>query len=292
MRAVREYFLLTSLFVAPERYQARAFFELRAAGNHLAERTTYRNMGYWREHPATLDEACAAMVDLLGAAARLSSGDRVLDVGCGFGEQDVRWLSLHAPRHITAIDIVPSHIKAARERVAKLGLGDRIDLRVASATKLPFAADTFDKVIALECALHFVNRTDFFHEVRRVLAPGGLLAIADPVTISGENRVGGYLTRSLGAIPKRNMYSAPAYADIMRTCGFIDVEMRSLRDDVYPPFAAYLTTRLADPEVAGRMNAAVRLMWQQWANAWHNGAAGPAKGHDYVLVVARVPPLA
>src|SRR5689334_8401808 len=118
VRAVREYFLLMSLFVAPERYRARAFFEMRTERNRLAERTTYRNMGYWRDHPATLDEACAAMVDLLGDAAQLGRDDRVLDVGCGFGEQDLRWLARCAPRHITGVDIVPAHVNAGRDKVA------------------------------------------------------------------------------------------------------------------------------------------------------------------------------
>jgi len=56
-----------------------------------------------------------------------------------------------------------------------MNLGDRLDLRVGSATSTPFADGSFDRVVALESALRFDTRRKFFEEAFRVLRPGGVL---------------------------------------------------------------------------------------------------------------------
>lgn len=291
---LKEYSMLMALLVVPERWRARAFFELRGERSRLTERSSYRNMGYWKDDPDSLDEACRALTDLLGEAAGLGPDDTVLDVGCGFAEQDLRWIERFEPRRIVGLDLVPSQIEEGRERMAALGVADRIDLRVGSATDLPFARESFDQVLALECALHFVTREDFFREAFRVLRPGGTLALVDPVTtVGGDGKgINGYLERALGAIPRANIYSTDVYAHKLRHCGFIDVRIRSLRDEVYGGFAEYLSHRLHDPEVVGRMNAALRMIWQQWVQAWRTATADQATyagNQDYILAVARVP---
>ena len=55
----------------------------------------WRNLGYWKES-RTYPAACAEMATLLGAAAALAPEDDVLDVGFGFGDQDVHWIDVFA----------------------------------------------------------------------------------------------------------------------------------------------------------------------------------------------------
>lgn len=66
----------------------------------LGEESRYLNLGYWRDKPATLDEAGEAMAALVGEAAGLGPGDVVLDACCGFGDQDVFWVRRFGPRRI------------------------------------------------------------------------------------------------------------------------------------------------------------------------------------------------
>ncbi|MEE3920938.1 methyltransferase domain-containing protein [Micromonospora sp. BRA006-A] len=51
---------------------------------------------------------------------------------------------------------------------------------------MPFGDNTFDRVVALESAFHFYPRSAFFAEALRVLRPGGVLATADIIPVSGD----------------------------------------------------------------------------------------------------------
>lgn len=105
-------------------------------------------------------------------ASRLRPGDRVLDLGCGPGHVG-RYLGLRG-LEVHGVDISERMVDVARRLNPSLTFaqGDmrRLDLRDASAA----AALAFYSII------HFSARelVDIFREIRRVLKPGGLLALA------------------------------------------------------------------------------------------------------------------
>jgi len=202
------------------------------------------NLGYWkvaRSYP----EACVAMVELLGTRAELKPGDRVLDVGVGFAEQDFVLVERFTVSHITGIDITPVHVDKGRERVAGRGLEKQIDVRLGSATAMEFPDASFEKVLALECAFHFDTRDEFMREAFRVLKPGGTIALADmlpnPDTKSNLTTAFG---RRYGHIPKTNYYDRDEYARRLAAAGFGDVLVESIREDVYPAMAKYVWQRV------------------------------------------------
>src|SRR5947208_1530322 len=132
------------------------------------DRPMWHNLGYWKKARTTA-EACADLARYLATAAEFQPADEVLDVGCGCGEQDILWSRELGISRIVGMDITPRRVDLARARVAGAGLSDRIEIRHGSATELPFADESFDKVVALECALHFRTRERFFGEAFRVL---------------------------------------------------------------------------------------------------------------------------
>jgi microcystin synthetase protein McyJ len=202
------------------------------------------NLGYWNV-ARTYPDACIAMVELVGKRAGLQPSDEVLDVGVGFAEQDFILLDRFKVSHITGIDITPVHVDKGRERVAKRGLEQQIDIRLGSATAMEFPDASFERVLALECAFHFDTRDQFMREAFRVLKPGGTIALSDMLPNQGEksSRLTAF-GRRYGHIPEANLYDREEYARRLSAAGFGEVLVESIREDVFPGMANYSRQRV------------------------------------------------
>ncbi len=103
-------------------------------------------------------------------------GDHVLDCGCGEGFYTMVLSELYDCK-ITALDSDEPLLKIARERVGnKLS----IEFKVGDATRIPYSDNTFDKIILTEVLEHVPNDLQALLEVKRVMKPGGVLAITVP----------------------------------------------------------------------------------------------------------------
>jgi len=207
----------------------------------FSERGLYLNLGYWRD-ARTIDEACEAMVELVGQTAGITSDDEVVDVGFGFAEQDIYWIRRFGPRRIIGLNITPEQVRVARDRVRDQGLEERIDLREGSATATGLPDACCDVVTAVECAFHFDTREMFFAEAARLLRPGGRLVLADSIPVRSDPNP---LRRPLRAlllavvraalsVPRANIYPRDVYAAKLTAAGFDAVKVESIRDQVFP----------------------------------------------------------
>jgi ubiquinone/menaquinone biosynthesis C-methylase UbiE len=107
-------------------------------------------------------------------------GRRTLDVGCGEGRLTRHLASLG--HRMVGIDASPTLVAAARDSAPDM------DLRVASASSLPFEDAAFDQVVSFMC-LHDVDDLDAaVREIARVLEPGGAacLAVVHPINSAGR----------------------------------------------------------------------------------------------------------
>ena len=131
-----------------------------------------------------LESAQIAKLDLICRKLRLQPGERLLDVGCGWGA-----LIMHATRHygVTALGITLSDAQAqlARERIAALGLSDRCTVEIRDYRHLEGHAP-FDKISSVGMVEHVgvENLPMYFAALHRALRPGGLLLNHGIVSVS------------------------------------------------------------------------------------------------------------
>jgi len=113
--------------------------------------------------------------------ADLPAGASVLDMGCGRGVSVPLILSALGgrPARLVAFDIDAAAIERARRRLAPL-LGGSVELRVADATRLPFADAEFDAALELGILHHIPDWRAALRETARVLKPGGVFYFAEP----------------------------------------------------------------------------------------------------------------
>lgn len=116
------------------------------------------------------EENQALWLPALGAG---EEGD-VLEVGCGGGSLCLRLKQLRPGLRVTGLDRDEGHIRFAREKAAETGLD--CGFVVGDAMELPFRDESFDLCFSHTVAEH-VPHAPFFREQRRVLRPGGRIAV-------------------------------------------------------------------------------------------------------------------
>lgn len=118
-------------------------------------------------------------------AARLPSGGRVLDLGCGNGVKTAR---LADSFDLVAVDISEGQLGLARTRLP------RATLLSGDFSALDFAANTFDAVTALYSIMHVPRKehSALFGRIARWLKPGGLF-LASLSHVGGDDWTGEWL---------------------------------------------------------------------------------------------------
>jgi SAM-dependent methyltransferase len=107
-------------------------------------------------------------------------GQQVLDVGGGLGGP-ARTLAVEFGCHVTVVDLTESYVRAARVLTTRLGLDDRVSHHVGDALDLRFDAGAFDVVWTQNSGMNVADKERLYTGFHRVLRPGGLLALQEPM---------------------------------------------------------------------------------------------------------------
>ena len=128
---------------------------------------------YFEDPSDPLEAAQARKLELICRKLRLQPGERLLDIGCGWGS-----LLLHAAEHhgVRGVGVTLSGAQAelARERIRAAGLADRLEVRVLDYREL--RDEPFDKIASVGMYEH-VGRSEldgYVQHVHGLLRPGGL----------------------------------------------------------------------------------------------------------------------
>lgn len=108
----------------------------------------------------------------------LQPGMDVLDVGCGPGTITVDLATLVPGGRVIGVDTSPEVLAKAAELAVARGV-DNVELEEADVAALPYSDSSFDVVHAHQVLQHLLDPVAALREMRRVLRPGGVLAVRD-----------------------------------------------------------------------------------------------------------------
>jgi sarcosine/dimethylglycine N-methyltransferase len=146
---------------------------LTAAGKDL-DHLTPADLGLLEDFHTMGRYATGQLVDLAG----ITSESAVLDAGSGVGGT-ARYVADRFGCTVTAVDLTNEYCETSRWLNRLVGLDDRISVRQADVTDLPFAAGSFDIAVSQHVQMNVADKARLYSEARRVLVDGGRIALWD-----------------------------------------------------------------------------------------------------------------
>jgi len=130
----------------------------------------------WTDRQAAQDIILAPVSKVLIDRARVSAGERIVDIGCGCGSTTFALAQRAGPGgHVLGVDISAPMLAQARQ-VTPPGLP--VEFVLADATVFPFEPASFDLLVSRFGVMFFADPVLSFANMRRALRPTGQLAFA------------------------------------------------------------------------------------------------------------------
>jgi cyclopropane-fatty-acyl-phospholipid synthase len=153
-----------------QHYEVPPEFFARVLGTHRKY-----SCGYWPEGVTDLDASEKAALEQTASRAGLADGQRILELGCGWGSLSLYLAERFTTSEVVAVSNSRSQGAHIRERAAERGLGN---LTVVTADMNSFvAAGAFDRIVAVEMFEHMRNWEALLARASDWLAPAGRLFI-------------------------------------------------------------------------------------------------------------------
>ena len=131
----------------------------------------------WADRQAAQDILLAPVLDVLIDRAKLKTGERVIDVGCGSGATTIAFAQKVGPSgHVFGIDVSGPMLARARASAPKEELP--VDFVQADATVYPFDPASLDLLASRFGVMFFADPALSFANIRKALRPSGRLAFA------------------------------------------------------------------------------------------------------------------
>jgi cyclopropane fatty-acyl-phospholipid synthase-like methyltransferase len=205
----------------------------------------FMNYGYWD----TADTLLQANISLIHAILIKSGALRkkhinILDVGCGYGEQDFNWIQLlDITNTITAVDISETQIAFAKEKCNIAGLESRLFFDQCDAMLLhnKFSKNSFNTILSVESAFHYSDRSRFFQSVYDILEDNGTFVICD-IILHEQYKPGfcnGLFLRIFSdflKIPSCNLIKVKEWETSISDSGLEILECIDITDKTFKPY--------------------------------------------------------
>lgn len=153
-----------------QHYEVPAEFFLEVLGRHLK----YSGC-FWPPGVDSLDGAEAAALELVGLRSDLSDGQRVLELGCGWGSFSLWAAETYPASRITAVSNAASQRRFIEAQCRSRGIGN---LEVVTADMIRFEPEgRFDRIVSVEMFEHMRNWEQLLSRISTWLEPHGRLFV-------------------------------------------------------------------------------------------------------------------
>ncbi len=187
------------------------------------------NFGYWTDKIKEPVSAQKNLCDLFGKLAELETANTALDVGSGLSAPAIFWRNLYEKLNLYCVNINYNQLHFS-------GPEKNLEFINSTSTKLPFADNSVDRVLALESSQHFKPLEDFISESKRIMKKSGIFVLALPVICSDVS------IRQLGILKftwSSEHYDINLVKRLITSKGFTITDERLIGKHVYDPLADY-----------------------------------------------------
>jgi cyclopropane-fatty-acyl-phospholipid synthase len=217
-----------------------------------------------------LEAAQEHKLEMVCSKLALRAGERVLDVGCGWGSFPIHAAARHGV-HVVGITLSAPQAQLARERAAAAGVADRVEIRVMDYREL--RGERFDAIASIGMVEHVGSvRIDVYaQQLAGLLAPGGRLLNHGIARLRHSDvEAGGFSERYV--FPDAAPLQLSRVLLALERAGFVSEHVEGFAEHYARTLTHWIERLDANLDEAGRLAGPERLrVWRLYLRAARNG---------------------